>query len=119
MIIQEGRVSKVQRYRRGGLCTAKGTEIFPELERGISCKGGREEELFLTTNSNIHIVPQTLVALPIRRRLRSSEFKKDTSLQLNEPSGCTIQPRREGRNTPTSNRGESVKNCSKREIAVK
>ena len=86
----------MQRYRsRGGLCTAKDTEISPEifLEREISCKGGREEGLFLTTNSNIHVVPQTLVALPVRRRLRSPVSKKSTSLQLNESSDCIIQPR--------------------------
>ncbi|KYN31621.1 hypothetical protein ALC56_14119, partial [Trachymyrmex septentrionalis] len=66
MIIQEGRVSEVQRYRsRGGLYIAKGTEIFPELEQRIT--------------------------LPVRRRLRSPESKKSMSLQLNEPSDCTIQ----------------------------
>ena len=86
MVIHEGRVSEMWRYRsRGGLCTAKGTEISQELKRGISCKGGREKGLFLTTNSNIHIVSQTLVALLVRRRLRSeNESKKGTSLQLNE-----------------------------------
>ena len=96
------------------------TEIFPELERGISCKGGREEGLFLTTNSNIHIFSQTLVALLVCRRLRSPESKNGTSLQLNEPSDCTIQPWRRGmRNTPTCNRGESVKNYSKRSHKVR
>jgi len=62
MIIQEKKVSEVQNYRsRRGLCTTKNTEIFPELERGINCKGSREEGFFLTTNSNIHVVPQILV----------------------------------------------------------
>ena len=88
MIIQGRRVFEVQRYiSRGELCTAKGTEIFPELERGISCKRGREEGLFLTINSNIHIVPQILVALPVRKKLRSPKSKKNT-LQLNELSDC-------------------------------
>jgi len=121
MVIHEGRVSEMWRYRsRGGLCTAKGTEISQELKRGISCKGGREKRLFLTTNSNIHIFSQTLVALLVCRRLRSPESKNGTSLQLNESSDCTIQPWRRGmRNTPTCNRGESVKNYSKRSHKVR
>jgi len=62
MIIQEEGFLRCKGRSRGGLCTAKGTKIFPKLEREISCKGGKEEGLFLTTNSNIQ-VPQTLVAL--------------------------------------------------------
>ncbi|KYN19873.1 hypothetical protein ALC57_07788 [Trachymyrmex cornetzi] len=59
-------------------------------------------------------IPQTLVAPPVRRRLRSPVSKKGMSLQFNEPSDCTIQPRRgKMRNTPT-NRSELIKNCSKR-----
>jgi len=61
MTIQEGRISKVQRYNsRGRLCTVKGTEIFPKLERGIDREESSEEELFLTMNRNIHVVPRTL-----------------------------------------------------------
>lgn len=47
MIIQHGRISKMLRYsNRGGLCTAKGMEIPPELERVIGGEGGREEGFF-------------------------------------------------------------------------
>ena len=53
------------------------------------------KDFFLTTN-NIHVVQQTLIALLVRRRLRSSESKNLISLQFNESSNCTIQARRGG-----------------------
>jgi len=65
------------------------------------------EDFFFTTNSNI-LVPQTLVALPVRKKLRSPEFKKDTSLQLNKSSDHSATARRT-KNMPTSNRGEAAK----------
>jgi len=56
-IIQEKRVSKVQKYKsRGRLCIAKGTKISIELEREISCKGGN----FSDDEQHIHVVLQTL-----------------------------------------------------------
>jgi len=56
-IIQEKRVSKVQKYKsRGKLCIAKGTKISIELEREISCKGGN----FSDDEQHIHVILQTL-----------------------------------------------------------
>ncbi|KYM76924.1 hypothetical protein ALC53_12673 [Atta colombica] len=72
MIIQEGRISNMQRYRsRGELC-AKGTEISSELEEEV------ERKDFFSQRTAI-FVSQTLVALPIRRKLRSPYLRRHVS----------------------------------------
>jgi len=82
MIIQERRVSKVQRYKsKGGLCIAKSGDFSKIGARNQKIAKEVERKDFSSTNSNIHVVPQILTALPIHRRAR---FEKGIFLQLNE-----------------------------------
>jgi len=74
-----------------------------------------ERKDFFLTNSNIHIVPQTFVTQPVRGRLRSPKSKK--GYLFSSTSHWTAFKYGAGERETgrfTSNRGELVKNFSKR-----